>query len=228
MRTITYAIAQNKVYRAVNSAIVEAYWEMGEQIYKECGESDRAEYGKSVLKYLSERLTTEFGKGFTERALRQMRRFYMVSPIRHALRTEFLTWTHYRLITDVENPRARGFYVDECIKSGWSTRKLERQIHSFFYERPLASKGDESVRNEINTLEPKEELRVLDVMKEPYILEFLGLEDRHKYHEKELEQAIIDNLQHFLLELGRGFTFLARQKRLTIGGDNFLYRFGIL
>jgi len=213
--------AQNKIVRSVNSAIVESYWEIGEQIYKECGESDRAEYGKQVLKYLSERLTEEFGKGFTERALRQMRKLYMVFPIRHALRTESLSWTHYRLIMDVENPRARDFYVDECIKSGWSTRQLERQIHSFFYERLLASKGDESVRNEIYTLEPKIETKPAEILKSTYVLEFLGLEDNYKYHEKEIEQGIIDHLQHFLLELGRGFTFVARQKRLSIGGKNF-------
>jgi predicted nuclease of restriction endonuclease-like (RecB) superfamily len=111
--------------------------------------------------------------------------------------------------------------VDECIKSGWSTRQLERQIHSFFYERLLASHGDESVRNEIHTIEPKEEIKPTDIIKEPYILEFLELDDSHKYHEKELEQAIIDNLQHFLLEMGRGFTFVARQKRISLDGDNF-------
>jgi predicted nuclease of restriction endonuclease-like (RecB) superfamily len=121
----------------------------------------------------------------------------------------------------VENPNAREFYVDECIKSGWSTRQLERQIHSFFYERLLASHGNESVRNEINELEPKEDFKPTDLLKEPYVLEFLGLEDSHNYHEKELEQAIIDHLQQFLLEMGRGFTFVARQKRFSLEGDDF-------
>jgi predicted nuclease of restriction endonuclease-like (RecB) superfamily len=200
---------------------VESYWEIGEQIYKECGESDRAEYGKRVLKDLSERLTAEFGKGFTETNLKYMRQFYLAFPIRHALRDQSLSWTHYRLIMSVENPRAREFYVDECAKCGWSTRQLERQIHSFFYERLLASKGDESVRNEINVLEPKQETKPTEILKSTYILEFLGLEDSNKYHEKELEQAIIDNLQHFLLEMGRGFTFVARQKRISLDGDNF-------
>ncbi|MDR0753559.1 MAG: PDDEXK nuclease domain-containing protein [Holosporaceae bacterium] len=212
--------AQNKIIRAVNSAIVESYWEISEQIYKECGESERAAYGQYVLKYLSERLMAEFGKGFDERELRRMRQFYTLFPIRGTVRPE-LAWSHYRLIMRVDNQSAREFYVDECAKCGWSTRQLERQIHSLFYERLLASHGDESVRNEINILEPKKELKPTDLMKEPYILEFLGLEDSHKYHEKDLEQAIIDHLQQFLLEMGRGFTFVARQRRLTIGKKNF-------
>ncbi|GHT94421.1 hypothetical protein FACS1894122_11030 [Alphaproteobacteria bacterium] len=212
--------AQNKIVRAVNSAIVESYWEIGEQIYKECGESERAEYGKSVLKYLSERLTKEFGKGFDVTNLRKMRQLYCMLPKRAALRLE-LGWTHYRLIIAVENPKAREFYIDECIKSGWSTRQLERQIYSFFYERLLASNGDESVRNEINELEPKKELKPTDVIKSTYILEFLNLEDSSKYHEKDIEQGLIDHLQQFLLELGRGFSFVARQKRISLDGDDF-------
>jgi predicted nuclease of restriction endonuclease-like (RecB) superfamily len=212
--------AQNKIYRAVNSAIVESYWEIGEQIYRECGESDRAEYGKYVLKYLSERLTEEFGKGFDETNLRKMRQFYSVFPIRDTLYLE-LGWSHYTLLMRVENPNARTFYTQECVKSGWSFRQLKRQIHSFFYERLLASHGDESVRNEINELEPKREMKPTDLLKEPYVLEFLELEDSHNYHEKELEQAIIDHLQQFLLELGRGFCFMGRQKRLAIGRKNF-------
>jgi predicted nuclease of restriction endonuclease-like (RecB) superfamily len=212
--------AQNKIVRAVNSAIVESYWEIGEQIYKECGESERAEYGKYVLKYLSERLTAEFGKGFDVTNLRKMRQLYCVFPKRAALRLE-LSWTHYRVIIAVDNPKAREFYIDECIKSGWSTRQLERQINSFFYERLLASHGDESVRNEINILEPKAELKPTDIIKSTYILEFLDLEDSYKYHEKDIEQGLIDHLQKFLLELGRGFSFVARQKRISLDGDNF-------
>lgn len=211
--------AQNKIVRTVNSTLVETYWKIGEQIFKECGE-ERTEYGSYVLKYLAERLTHDFGKGFEERRLREMRQFYMAFPIRRAVSAE-LSWTHYRSIMKVENPKARAFYVEECAKCGWSTRQLERQIHSLFYERLLSSHYDESVRNEIYTLEPKKEVKPTDILKSTYILEFLGLEDNAKYHEKELEQAIIDNLQKFLLELGRGFTFVERQKRLAIGSKNF-------
>lgn len=211
--------AQNKIVRTVNSTLVETYWKIGEQIFKECGE-ERNEYGEYVIKYLAEKLTEEFGKGFGERQLRYTRQFYMAFPIRNAVRSE-LSWTHYRLIMKVENPKARAFYVEECAKCRWSTRQLERQIHSLFYERLLSSHYDESVRNEIYTLEPKKDVKPTDILKSTYILEFLGLEDNAKYHEKELEQAIINNLQKFLLELGRGFTFVERQKRLAIGSKNF-------
>lgn len=156
--------AQNKIVRTVNSTLVETYWKIGEQIFKECGENDRAEYGRYVLKYLSERLTHDFGKGFEERRLREMRQFYMAFPIRRAVSAE-LSWTHYRLIIRVENPKARAFYVEECTKCGWSTRQLERQIHSLFYERLLSSHYDESVRNEIYTLEPKKEVKPTDILK---------------------------------------------------------------
>ena len=191
--------AQKRICRTVNSAIVQSYWEIGEQIYKECGENERAEYGKEVLKYLSERLTKEFGKGFDITNLRKMRQFYCAFPKRDSVRLE-LNWTHYRLIMRVENPKAREFYVEECIKAGWSTRQLERQIYSFFYERLLSSQEKESVRNEINILEPKKELSPVDIIKEPYILEFLGLDDSSLYHEKNVEQGIINHLQKFLLE----------------------------
>ncbi len=212
--------AQTKIVRTVNSAIVESYWKIGEQIHKECG-NGRAEYGKYVLKYLSERLTKEFGKGFTLANLKNMRQFYLAFQKGYTLCSQSLSWSHYRLIMRVDNPKAREFYVEECAKCGWSVRQLERQIDSFFYERLLASKGDESVRNEINTLELKEEVNPADILKHTYVLEFLGLEDSHKYHEKDIEQAIIDNLQKFLLELGRGFTFVARQKRISLEDDNF-------
>lgn len=212
--------AQRKIYAVVNSSIVESYWEIGEQIYKECGESDRAEYGKSVLKYLSQQLTKEFGKGFTIANLRNMRQFYLTFPKRYALRSE-LSWTHYRIIMRVDNPRARDFYLNECGKAGWSSRQLERQVNSFFYERILSSKDKESTAKEIETLEPKTEINFKDILKEPYILEFLNLSDSSKYHEKDIEQGLIDHLQKFLLELGRGFSFVARQKRITFDDQNF-------
>ena len=216
----TIVETQNKIVRTVNSAIVDAYWRIGEQIYKECGESERAEYGKQVLKYLSEKLIPEFGKGFSVRSLRRMKQFYIMFPKRSALRTE-LSWSHYRALLTVDNPKARAFYEKECAECAWSTRQLERQIYSFFYERLLASKGDESVRNEIYDLEPKKDMKPSLFLKEPYILEFLELKDDHTYHEKDIEQAIIDHLQQFLLEMGRGFTFVARQRRLCLDGANF-------
>ncbi|MCL2042045.1 MAG: DUF1016 N-terminal domain-containing protein, partial [Bacteroidales bacterium] len=130
--------ARVKAYSAVNFAMVEAYWLIGKQIVEAQAGNERAEYGTQLLKYLSERLTQEFGKGFEERELRKIRQFYLTFPIRDAVRPE-LGWTHYRLIMRAENENARNFYIDECIKSNWSTRQLERQINTHFYERLLSS-----------------------------------------------------------------------------------------
>ena len=140
--------AQSKVYTAVNSAMVQAYWEIGQEIHKACGKNDRAEYGKKLLEYLSEHLTKEFGKGFTVTNLKYMRQFYRAFPIRHTLCDE-LSWSHYRLLMRIENENARKFYMEEAVKSGWSVRQLERQIGTFYYERLLVSQDKESVKNEI-------------------------------------------------------------------------------
>jgi predicted nuclease of restriction endonuclease-like (RecB) superfamily len=210
--------AQRKVYTAVNSAMVEAYWEIGEQIYKACGENDRAEYGKSLLKYLSENLTKEFGKGFSERNLRNMRQFYLAFPIRNTLCAE-LSWSHYRLLIRIEDETKRHFYTEECVKAGWSVRQLDRQINSFFYERLLSSQDKKSVAEEIQQLEPKAEYE--KIIRDPYVLEFLNLDANPHFYEKDLEQALIDHLQKFLLELGRGFSFVARQKHINFDGEHF-------
>ena len=210
--------AQKKVYNAVNAAMVQAYWEIGEQIYKACGDSDRAEYGKNLLKFLSEKLTSEFGKGFDESNLRKMRQFYIAYPIRDTLCPE-LSWSHYRRLMRIESKEIRDFYTEECAKSGWSFRQLDRQINSFFYERLLSSQDKKSVSDEIQTLEPKPEYE--KIIRDPYVLEFLDLEQNPHFYEKELEQAVIDHLQKFLLELGRGFSFVARQKHITFDDRHF-------
>lgn len=198
--------------------MVTAYWNIGKTICDICGENDRAAYGKQVLKYVSKRLTTEFGKGFDESNLRNMRRFYRAFPIRDALRPE-LSWTHYRLLMRVENEKARTFYLAEAVKSGWSSRQLARQIDTMFYQRILASRDKESVSAEIQTTEPKPEYE--KIIKDPYVLEFLDLSPNEHFYESELEQALIDHLQKFLLELGRGFSFVARQKHFNIDGRHF-------
>ena len=143
--------AQNQIYSSVNIAMVTAYWNIGKQIYEACGENDRAAYGKQLLRYLSEKLTEEFGKGFDERNLRNMRQFYLTFPIRNSLRSE-LSWTHYRAMMKVKDDAARNFYLEEADNSGWSSRQLERQINSFYYQRILASKDKNSVSAEIGTL----------------------------------------------------------------------------
>ncbi|MDR2504892.1 MAG: PDDEXK nuclease domain-containing protein [Oscillospiraceae bacterium] len=216
----TLAEARAKVYSAVNSAMVEAYWDIGRQIEEAVG--DRAEYGKGLLAYLSQGLTEEFGKGFTVANLRNMRQFYRLFPNRYALRSE-LSWTHYRLLMRIENDDRREFYIRECVESGWTSRQLDRQINSFFYERLLATQksGKESVRNEIYKLEPNSE--PANILKDPYILEFLDLKQNKDYHESELEQGLIDHLQEFLLELGKGFSFVARQKRITTESGEHYY-----
>ena len=139
-------------------------------------------------------------------------------PNGHALR-DHLSWTHYRLLIKVEDNNAREFYIQEAIKSQWSTRQLERQINSFFYERLLSSKNKEQVAEEIQILEPAKEPE--DIIRDPYVLEFLGLSSNDDFYESDLEQALITHLQKFLLELGRGFSFVARQKRITFDGRHF-------
>jgi predicted nuclease of restriction endonuclease-like (RecB) superfamily len=210
--------AQHKLSAAVNSTMVITYWEIGEQIYKACGENDRAEYGKKLLQYLSEQLTAEFGKGFSVQGLRNMRQFYCTFPNRSTLWSE-LSWSHYRLLMRVPDEQARTFYMEECVKSAWSVRQLERQINTMYYQRILASQDKAAVSKEIQTTEPKPEYE--KIIKDPYVMEFLQIQPDTHVYEGELEQALIDHLQHFLLELGRGFSFVARQKRFTLDGQDF-------
>ena len=179
---------------------------------------ERAEYGTGLLKELSKQMTQDFGRGFTVANLKNMRQFYLTFPNGYALRSE-LSWTHYRLLMRVENDNARQFYMDEAVKSQWSTRQLERQINTFFYERLLSSKNKENVAQEIQTLEPEKTPE--DIIRDPYVLEFLGLSPNDDFYESDLEQALITHLQKFLLELGRGFSFVARQKRITFDGRHF-------
>ncbi|TAN42561.1 MAG: DUF1016 domain-containing protein [Nitrospirae bacterium] len=231
--------ARAQSYRAVNFAMVQAYWNIGRIVVEEelKGKS-KAEYGEYLLKELALRLTSDFGKGFTETNLRYMRSFYMSFEIHHAVRDESLSvqkidavrrelplvrpelsWTHYRLLLKVERSDVRKFYLDECITGNWSTRQLERQINSFYYERLLSSRNKGLVRAEIKKLEPGPTPQ--DIIKDPYVLEFLDLKENKAYLENELEQGLIDKLHDFLLELGKGFSFVARQKRITIDGDHF-------
>lgn len=179
---------------------------------------EKAEYGSRLIAELSKQMTVDFGKGFTPTNLKYMRQFYLIFPNSHALRDE-LSWTHYRLLMRVENETAREFYTEEAIKSNWSTRQLERQINSFFYERLLSSQNKEKVLEDIQKLEPTKVPE--DIIRDPYVLEFLGLNPYDDFYESDLEGALIMHLQKFLLELGRGFSFVARQKRITFDGRHF-------
>ena len=212
-------LSRNQAYSAVNFAMVQAYWQIGRIIVEhEQNGNLRADYGKAVLQGLSERLTEEFGKGFDIRNLRNMRAFYLIFPIRNALRTE-LTWTHYRALLRVENDDARNWYMEESIRSGWSSRQLERQISTLYYDRLLASRDKGPVIAEAGEL--TRPLAVENFIKDPYVLDFLDLKDYPALRESDMEQALIDKLQEFLLELGRGFCFVARQKLMRYEDEDF-------
>jgi len=212
------AKARENAFKAVNFAMVEAYWNVGKLIVGAQSGNQGAEYGDFLIKKLSEQLSLEYGKGFTVTNLKYMRQFYFAFQNGHALRDQ-LSWTHYRLLIKVQNEEIRKFYIDECIIGNWSTRQLERQISSFYYQKILASQNKDLVRNEIQQLEEK--MNPEDVIKDPFVLEFMGLEDNRNFTEIEVEKALMDNLQKFLLELGRGFSFVSRQKRITADGDHF-------
>ena len=210
--------ARNKVYSTANFAMIEAYWNIGKKIIEKQGGKDKAEYGLGLIKELSTQMTKDFGKGFTVTNLKYMRQFYLTFPNGHALRGE-LSWTHYRSLMRVENEKARNFYLEEAIKSAWSTRQLDRQINSFFYERLLSSKNKEEVSQTIINLEKG--ATPGDIIRDPYVLEFLGLVPNTDFYESDLEQALITHLQKFILELGRGFSFVARQQRFSFDGRHF-------
>ena len=211
--------ARAHVYHAANSAMVQAYWQIGRIIVEhEQGGKEKAEYGTGLISALAKRLTGEFGKGFTATNLKYMRQFYLAFPIGHTV-CDQLTWSHYRLLTRIKNEAARTFYEEECAKSGWSVRQLERQINSFFYERLLSSRDKEGVSKEIFAKEPS--AKPEDFIKDPYVLEFIGVKQDASAYEKDIETALINELQKFLLELGRGFSFVARQKHIDMDGEHF-------
>lgn len=212
--------ARQQIARTVNSTMVEAYWQIGKYIveYEQAGKA-RAEYGKGVITALSKRLMTEYGGGFTTTNLKIMRQFYLSYPKGHALRDQ-LSWTHWRVLLTVQNEEARNYYITECTAENWSTRQLERQINTMFYERILASRDKDKVKAEIQTSAPKT-LAPREIIHDPFVLEFLGIKQGEHFLEGDLEQMLISKLQHFLLELGRGYTFVARQKRITLDGQHF-------
>jgi predicted nuclease of restriction endonuclease-like (RecB) superfamily len=213
--------ARNKAYTAVNFAMVEGYWNVGRRIVEEEQKGKyRAQYGTKLLENLSRKLTNDFGKGFDPTNLWNMRKFYLTFPILDAVRQE-LRWTHYRFLLRVENENARNIYLAECAQAHWSTRQLERQINSFYYERLLASKNRLPVKREADERANQLKAAPEEQIKDPYVLEFLGLREMPHLRESQLEQALIDHLQKFLLELGRGFSFVARQMRISTETQHF-------
>jgi predicted nuclease of restriction endonuclease-like (RecB) superfamily len=213
--------ARNQAFKSVNFLMVEAYWNIGKKIVEEEQKGEkRAEYGSSLLYELSKYLVKEFGQGFTERNLRNMRQFYLLFPVRTTLRTE-LSWSHYRLLIRLENENARNFYSNEAVNCNWSVRALERQINSFYYERLLSSKEKTPVIEEMKANTRPLQHNIKDHLKDPYVMEFLDLKPDISYLEKDIEQSLINQMQKFLLELGRGFSFVARQQRIATDTSNF-------
>lgn len=213
--------ARTNAYRAVNFAMVEAYWQVGRTIVEEeqRGEA-RAEYGAALIKNLSVRLTAELGTGFSVQSLWNMRQFHQRFPILSALRRE-LTWSHYKALIRVENEAARAYYLTETADQNWSTRALERQINSLYFERLLMSRDKTPVIEEMQQRTEHLAATPQGFIKDPYVLEFLDIPDAHAFREAELEQAIIDKLQAFMLELGKGFAFVARQQRISTETKDF-------
>lgn len=214
----TLAAARRRVATAIGSETTQAYWEVGRRIVETQG--SRAAYGRRLLHYLAQRLTADFGPGFDESNLRNMRRFYSAFPIRETLSPE-LSWSHYHELTKVADPRARQFYAVEAAQSGWTVRQLRRQIATRYYGRLLGTSKEyrAEVAGEVFEREPR--TAADDILKDPYVFEFLGIAEPRRLAERDVEQGLIDQLQDFLLELGKGFSFVARQKRVTAGGEHF-------
>lgn len=228
--------AKSNAKTAVNLTMVYTYYEIGRKIVtEEQNGSNRAEYGKYLLKELSEYLTKEFGKGFSITNLKQMRQFYTIYcsdsisqtlsdqfknlPITSTGRKFYLSWSHYLKLMRIDNIDERHFYEIEAVKNNWSLTELKRQFDSSLYERLALSTNKEKIKKLSEEGQSIESLS--DAIKDPYVLEFLGLEELPEYSENELETRIIDNLEKFLLELGKGFTFVGRQQRLTFDEEHF-------
>jgi predicted nuclease of restriction endonuclease-like (RecB) superfamily len=213
------ANAQAKAIRAVDTERVLMYWQIGKVIFEEEQEGkDRADYGAFLIKSLAENLQPQFGSGFSYRQLNWYRQFYRAFPIVSALRTQF-NWTHYKTLLSIDDQDKKDFYIAETEKNNWTARQLERQVNSQLFERLLLSNDIKAV------LEVAREERLptapTEIIKDPMVLEFLGLKREAAYYEKDLETAIITHLQDFILELGNGFAFVARQKRIHLEGDEF-------
>lgn len=217
------AEAKKRTISAVNTAIVYTYYEIGKMIVEDEQQGEeRAKYGKSILKDISLRLTNKFGRGFSVDNLENMRRFYLVYSNSETLSRNLgftLSWSHYLKLIRIDNPEERRFYEIEARENNWSLRELQRQFDSSLYERLQLSRDKEGIRE----LSKKGQIieSPKDMIKDPYVLEFLGLEELPQYSESELEQRLIDNIQIFLLELGKGFTFVGRQVRFTFDEQHF-------
>ncbi|KXK43340.1 MULTISPECIES: PDDEXK nuclease domain-containing protein [Nitrosomonas] len=213
--------SRDQALKTVDVIQVRTYWEIGHHIveFEQQGQ-ERAAYGSRLLSSLAQTLTAEFGRGFDTSNLRNMRLFYQAFPKCDALRHE-LSWTHYRILLRVDDERAREWYMHETATQNWSTRALERQINTLYYERLLASQDRDPVRQEADTRIAALPKSPREFIRDPVMLEFLGLPESGRLLEANLEQALIDKLQSFLLELGKGFAFVARQMRISTETKDF-------
>jgi len=213
--------ARGKAYTAINSALVEAYWQIGRRIVNEEQHgNERAAYGEEILKELSIALTLELGKGFSYANLRNFRQFYLVYPDEKICYTlcSKLSWSHNRLIMRVDNKDARNYYFKEALAQNWSVRVLERNINTFYYQRILSSQNKEEALSQSKTFEKQSSA---DFIKDPYVFEFLNIPEPYNASETEIESALIEHLQQFLLELGKGFSFVSRQFRISTETSHF-------
>lgn len=211
--------SKTNIIRNINHEMVELYYNIGQTINELIDEYNLEKSQNEIIKSFSNKLTKQFGQGFSVPSLKKMKKFYQVFNGGSTLWNQ-LSWSHDRLIMNIDDDKRRNFYLEECIKSNWSVRQLERQINSFYYERLISTKEPykEEVKNEINILEKKDKIE--NFVKDPYVLEFLDIKDK-RFLERDLESNLLEHIQEFLLELGRGFSFVSRQKRIDVDGDNF-------
>lgn len=211
--------SKTNIIRNINHEMVELYYNIGQAINELIDEYNLEKSQNEIIKSFSNKLTKQFGQGFSVPSLKKMKKFYQVFNGGSTLWNQ-LSWSHNRLIMNIDDDKRRNFYLEECIKSNWSVRQLERQINSFYYERLISTKEPykEEVKNEINILEKKDKIE--NFVKDPYVLEFLDIKDK-RFLERDLESNLLEHIQEFLLELGRGFSFVSRQKRIDVDGDNF-------
>ncbi len=214
--------ARNEVAREVNNILVQTYWEIGRIIVEdEQGREQRAEYGKELLKDLSKRLTREYGRGFSVSNLQFMRRFFQEYEIQQTVSVK-LTWSHYCELLSISDEKKRSFYEKESINANWSVRELKRQIKTSLFERLLLSSGEENKEKVLDlALKGNEINKAADLVKDPYVFEFLGLPEEKPMMESDLEKALIDHIEKFLLELGKGFMYVGSQQRVTLGNTHY-------
>ena len=210
--------SRNRVYKTVNIEMINLYWTIGKMIVEKQEGNKRAKYGDYLIKQLSIKLTDKFGKGFSIQNLRKMRQFYVCFPIRSTLSSE-LSISHYFELIKIPDENKRNFYMHECINSSWDVRELQRQRTTLLYERISISKDKDKILEFSKKGNKIKEGK--DIIKDPFVLEFLDIKDNTNYLESDLEKNILEHLKEFLLELGKGFTFLGNQVRITIGTEHF-------